>query len=89
MNERAQGSKIVFKSLSLVALLAAAACNAPGGENVADEEAALGGTCDPSRANGAVSPFERALLDTLATTEGTYHSDAADGYDTTRRRRRL
>src|SRR5262245_40207964 len=42
-----------------------------------------GGTCDPARAVGAVPPAHRALLDTIATTEGTYHDGNNDGYDVT------
>jgi muramidase (phage lysozyme) len=51
----------------------------PGGDGVVNEES--GGTCDPAQAAGAVPAFHRALLDTIATTEGTYRWDGNDGYD--------
>jgi muramidase (phage lysozyme) len=44
-------------------------------------QTAFTGTCDPSRAIGAVPGFQRALLDTIATTEGTYHAGGDDGYN--------
>ena len=62
--------------------LAIAACvnpDGPGSDSI--DEAAFSGTCDPARAAGAVPAFQRALLDTVATTEGTYRHDANDGYD--------
>ncbi|MBS2015296.1 MAG: glycoside hydrolase family 104 protein [Deltaproteobacteria bacterium] len=40
------------------------------------------GSCDPALAAGAVTPMERALLDTIAYTEGTAGSCENDGYDT-------
>jgi len=39
-------------------------------------------TCDPSLAKGAVARFDRALLDTIATTEGT-RGHGKDGYNVT------
>jgi muramidase (phage lysozyme) len=61
-------------------LLLAAGCGglAPDGGGLNADSLA---TCDPARAVGAVSKYERALLDTVATTEGTYRHDADDGYD--------
>lgn len=40
------------------------------------------GSCDPALATGAVPKMERALLDTIAYTEGTAASCENDGYDT-------
>jgi len=40
------------------------------------------GSCDPALATGAVPRMERALLDTIAYTEGTAGSCENDGYDT-------
>ena len=40
------------------------------------------GSCDPELATGAVPKMERALLDTIAYTEGTAASCENDGYDT-------
>lgn len=64
------------------ALLLASGCGGPLDDG-ADTEAATSGlaSCAPQRAAGVVSPYERALLDTIATTEGTYRWDANDGYD--------
>jgi muramidase (phage lysozyme) len=69
--------------LALLASLAAA-CGGTAGEDVDSSGAAASGdTCRPALADGAVSKVERALLDTIATTEGTYHAGANDGYDVT------
>jgi muramidase (phage lysozyme) len=72
--------------LVLLSSLAAAlgACSGSVGEDVDSSGAAASGdTCSPALADGAVTKFEKALLNTIATTEGTYHSDANDGYDVT------
>jgi muramidase (phage lysozyme) len=44
------------------------------------QPAPSGGTCDPSRADGVVSPFQKALHDSIAYAEGTRHY-SKDGYD--------
>jgi muramidase (phage lysozyme) len=59
-------------------------CGANGGEDVDDTTSATTtDTCSPSLANGAVTKYEKDLLNLIATTEGTYHHDANDGYDVT------
>jgi len=46
------------------------------------DEALSAPTCDPKLAKGAVNRFDRALLDTIATTEGT-RGHSMDGYNVT------
>ncbi|MDB4946052.1 MAG: lysozyme-like [Labilithrix sp.] len=58
--------------------------DAPDGEEPVDSvsEALSGDTCAPSRAKGAVSTKRKALLNTIATTEGT-RGHGKDGYNVT------
>ncbi len=78
-----------YRSVLLLALMTVvsgwAGCTSePDGDQASepwlDDDAAFSGTCDPARAAGAVTPFERALLDTIATTEGT-KGVSQDGYN--------
>jgi muramidase (phage lysozyme) len=68
--------------------LSLAACAAPLGDGATSDpgvvESALvtGATCDPQNAAGVASPVERAMLDTIAWTEGT-RSHGKDGYNVT------
>ena len=55
----------------------------PDGDLASTDEELGKDTCSPALAVGAVSSFDKALLNTIATTEGTYHHDANDGYDVT------
>jgi muramidase (phage lysozyme) len=67
------------------AALAVFGCSGPGSsDEVAstEGEALSAPTCDPSLAKGAVARFDRALLDTIATTEGT-RGRGEDGYNVT------
>jgi muramidase (phage lysozyme) len=58
---------------------------ADGDDDVPDQNAELDqdvtSSCSPSLARGAVAPFRKALLDTIAFAEGTYHHGPNDGYD--------
>jgi muramidase (phage lysozyme) len=70
----------------LPAALALVGCSgsAPSSDetSVLSDEELSAPTCNPALANGAVLHFDRALLDTIATTEGTRgHGD--DGYNVT------
>src|SRR5689334_21582479 len=69
--------------------LAAAGCAAPtndGADDEADTESTTedlaSSSCAPSLANGAVTAKQKALLDTIAFTEGTRHR-GQDGYNVT------
>jgi muramidase (phage lysozyme) len=67
------------------AALAIAGCSGsnPQGESTGtSDEFLTAPTCLPSLATGAVSHFDRALLDTVATTEGT-RGHGEDGYNVT------
>lgn len=59
-------------------------CAAPAEDEATGEvdEAVAGGTCDPAVAKGAVPAKHRALLDTIAYTEGT-RGHGKDGYNVT------
>lgn len=46
-----------------------------------EERPAVGDTCSPSRADGAVNRFEKALHDTIAFAEGTRADGPNDGYN--------
>jgi muramidase (phage lysozyme) len=76
----------VLSSVSfLPAALALAGCSgsAPSEEtNVSMDEQLSAPTCNPALANGAVPHYHRALLDTIATTEGT-RGHGEDGYNVT------
>lgn len=72
----------VHALLALVLPAAGIACSAPPeslGQSTDDLSAP---TCDPSLANGAVPAAHRAMLDTIAFTEGTAGSCGQDGYNT-------
>lgn len=67
--------------------LALAACaapldGAPGEPGLTQSALVSGAQCDPQNAAGVASPVERALLDTIAWTEGT-RGHSKDGYDVT------
>ncbi len=70
--------------VSVSALLAACSGSSGGGaEDIASSsEAVSAPTCNPSLAKGAVPRLQRALLDTIATTEGT-RGRGQDGYNVT------
>jgi len=76
----------VLAVLSLVpATLAFAGCSGSGqsGDSAATTNEFLSApTCDPSLANGAVVRFDKDLLNTIATTEGT-RGHGEDGYNVT------
>jgi muramidase (phage lysozyme) len=55
----------------------------PGEDSGSSSAANTSDTCSPSLATGAVTNFEKDLLNLIATTEGTRHYDANDGYDVT------
>ena len=73
--------------LLLACGLGLAACGIPIEEGV-DEPGVTsnalttGATCDPNNARGVASPIERAMLDTIAFTEGT-RGHGKDGYNVT------
>jgi muramidase (phage lysozyme) len=85
----AHWASITMRNLRLLPLFVCVSVAAPvmgcggTGENVDDSTSALSDTCSPSLAKGAVSSYEKDLLNLIATTEGTYHHDANDGYDVT------
>ncbi len=68
----------------LMLCLVYAGCVQPLGEDVAVTQSALatGAACDPANALGVASRAERALLDTIAFTEGT-RGYGKDGYNVT------
>ena len=77
-------AKQIPLSLLVALALPVTGCGGTPGDDVADTTSALSGdTCSPSLAAGAVSSYEKDLLNLVATTEGTYHHDANDGYDVT------
>ena len=77
--------KAVVVALTVCAL-AVVGCSAEieDPEETADEsgEALSAPTCAPSLASGAVPAKHRAMLDTIAFTEGTAGSCGQDGYNT-------
>ncbi len=71
------------------AALALVGCSGSGddtrdtsGNSPEDNEFLTASTCNPSLANGAVNKFAKALLNTIATTEGT-RGHGQDGYNVT------
>ena len=74
----------LWSRLSLSVLgLTAFACVEPAAAVGVTESALVGGeTCDPANATGVATPIERALLDTIAFTEGT-RGYGQDGYNVT------
>jgi muramidase (phage lysozyme) len=67
------------------AALALLGCSGSSGTDEAttsSDEALSAPTCDPALARGAVPRFDRALLDLIATTEGT-RGHGEDGYNVT------
>jgi muramidase (phage lysozyme) len=67
-----------------MSFLATAGCSASPTEETSSStgESLSAPTCDPALAKGAVGRFDRALLDTIATTEGT-RGRGEDGYNVT------
>ncbi len=51
------------------------------GWNFSADSERVGGSCAPSRADGAVSPEQRAFLDAIAFAEGTRNDGENDGYN--------
>jgi muramidase (phage lysozyme) len=73
--------------MGMTALLLSSGCAAGGPEGPEEDVEAVGTevvaqTCAPSLADGAVPPSQRAMLDTIAYTEGTVGSCGQDGYNT-------
>src|SRR5262245_5320129 len=61
--------------------LTVSACSASSGVvEGSDQEDITGGECSPSRANGAVNRYEKALHDAIAYSEGT-KDKSKDGYN--------
>jgi muramidase (phage lysozyme) len=81
-----------FRALSILATLAAIATTGCATEGTADEtgnepvetssDDLVAPSCAPSLASGAVPAMHRAMLDTIAYTEGTAGSCGQDGYNT-------
>ena len=81
------GIAVIGAMVGLVASGCTAATDDPnahaGGENIdSTSEELAAGSCTPSLASGAVTPKQRALLDTIAFTEGT-RGRSQDGYNVT------
>ena len=79
--------RTTFTTAALSATLAVGAIGCSASADATDDSgasttSALTGSCDPSHAVGAVSAPHRALLDTIAFTEGT-SGHGHDGYDVT------
>ncbi len=69
--------------LSIAFAAGCTAANEPEEEDVASTgQEVAGGTCEPAVANGAVTAKHRALLDTIAYTEGT-RGRGKNGYNVT------
>jgi muramidase (phage lysozyme) len=74
---------LIKLTLCIWVAVPAIGCGGNPGEDVGNETSALTDTCSPSLAVGAVPKYQKDLLNLIATTEGTYHYDANDGYDVT------
>lgn len=78
---------LTISALALTSVVTVAGCAAPADEDpvedVATSEAEISApTCAPSLASGAVVAKHRAMLNTIAFTEGTAGSCGQDGYNT-------
>ena len=82
------GKTLAIASFGVRTALVSSGCAATSGGDVGEvaatdsEESALRVSCTPSSANGAVAAPHRALLDTIAFTEGT-SGRGKDGYNVT------